>query len=262
MPRITRGPLTIRTELSGPGASPERDKLLRLVKSIEINPKIASLLKKPTWSVASLMPPTSTSTSPSTQPSTSTSENVNPGLSAKKDSNVKPKTKEKTEDSSDAESEVTPSKLQHLLRLSALPPPKSAQEQTEMLRTLQQQLHFVKEIQKVDTTGVTPLVALRDETQEARQERGFTLDSLQEYLRMEEKVGVNGTIRRRKMPVDWSKEFSSRLNPNPEKGVPDRQDDRVLAPFEMGEGDASRKRGQFFFVKRSKKDEGLTQGEG
>lgn len=255
MPRITRGPLTIRTELSGPGASPERDKLLRLVKSIEINPKIASLLKKPTWSVSSLMP----SPPPQSESVKAGSKKETKEPHAQKKTTKDPNLQKPTaKDSSDPEAfEITSSKLHHLLRLSALPPPRSAQEQTTMLRTLQQQLHFVKEIQKVDTTGVTPLVALRDETQEARQEREFTLESLREFLRMEDKVGVNGTIRRRKVPVDWTKEF-----PAHRKGVGDNQDDRILTPFDMGEGDASRKRGQFFFVKRSKKDETSTQGEG
>ncbi|EXJ82526.1 hypothetical protein A1O3_06339 [Capronia epimyces CBS 606.96] len=243
MPRISRIPFTIRTELSGPVTSPDRDKILRLVKSIEIDPKITSLLKTPTWSVSSLLPP---------PPSVVQSTDIEPDRKKyDAESEIKPDLKKQEE----SESEVTPSKLHHLLRLSALPPPKSVQEQTDMLRTLQQQLHFVKEIQKVDTTGVKPLVALRDETRDAREERAFTLESLQEYLSLEEKVGVNGTIRRRKVPVDWSKEIPTRTA----EKLP-RQDDRIVAPFEMGEGYASRKRGQFFFVKRSKKTEDSAAG--
>ncbi|KAL2406969.1 hypothetical protein ABEF95_001092 [Exophiala dermatitidis] len=260
MPRITRGALTIRTELSGPGASPERDKLLRLVKSIEINPKIASLLRNPTWSVSSLMPPPQagpSSTGTSTQPGGLRSGDIEKKASSKKDkasSDAQPKEVNQFE--------ITPSKLHHLLRLSALPPPRTEAEQTSMLRTLQQQLHFVKEIQKVDTTGVEPLVSLRDETQEARQRSEFTLESVQDFLKMEDKVGVNGTIRRRKVPVDWSKEFPRKLSAHPEKGIPDRQDDRILKPFELGvEGNESRMRGHFFFVKRLKKSEETAASE-
>lgn len=65
-----------------------------------------------------------------------------------------------------------------------------------MLKTLETQLHFVREIQKVDTTGVEPLVSIRDETPEAREEDTITLADLQEDLDAEEKVGKNGRVRR------------------------------------------------------------------
>jgi Asp-tRNA(Asn)/Glu-tRNA(Gln) amidotransferase C subunit len=56
------------------------------------------------------------------------------------------------------------------LRLSALEPPKTAAEEESMLRTLADQLHFVRAVQAVDTDGVEPLRALRDETTEAESE--------------------------------------------------------------------------------------------
>ncbi|PNS15707.1 Glutamyl-tRNA(Gln) amidotransferase subunit F, mitochondrial [Sphaceloma murrayae] len=67
-------------------------------------------------------------------------------------------------------SELTSAKLHHLLRLSALPPPKDKVEEASMLSTLAQQLHFVKQIQDIDTAGVEPLKAIRDETPSAERE--------------------------------------------------------------------------------------------
>src|ERR1700753_1108709 len=86
---------------------------------------VEELLSKPTWSVSSLLPPKGQSTDLP---------------------------------------EVSSKQLHHLLRLSALPPPKNKEEEARMLQILASQLHFVKEIQKVDTTGVEPLRSLRDET--------------------------------------------------------------------------------------------------
>lgn len=101
-----------------------------------------------------------------------------------------------------------------------------------MLKTLESQIHFVNEVQKVDTTGVEPLVAIRDETVESIQEQTVTLDKLQPYLDQEEKVGVNGTVRRRK----------------PSEMVTNSGWD----PFEMGDGKESRKLGKHFFVRKEK----------
>lgn len=102
-----------------------------------------------------------------------------------------------------------------------------------MLANLQSQVHFVKEVQKVDTTGVEPLVAIRDETDAAKEEDAITLDKLKPWLDQEEKVGVNGTIRRKKsqeppQPLGWD-------------------------PFDLGGTNRENKRmGKFFFVKKEK----------
>ncbi|KAK4903685.1 hypothetical protein LTR66_017997, partial [Elasticomyces elasticus] len=128
--------------------------------------------------------------------------------------------------------EVTQKQLHHLLKLSALPLPKDNVEEARMLKTLESQIHFVKEIQKVDTTGVEPLVAVRDETQEHIQEQTVTLDKLQPFLDLEDKVGNNGTIRRRK-----SKEVVH---------------DSGWDPFALGVGQDTRKVGRFFMVKKEK----------
>ena len=92
---------------------------------------VEELLSKPTWSVSSLLPP---------------------------------------KDPSPESPQISSKQLHHLLRLSALPPPKDEAEEAKMLSTLSSQLHFVKDIQSVDTTGVEPLRSLRDETAEGEKE--------------------------------------------------------------------------------------------
>ncbi|KAL3462903.1 hypothetical protein BJX64DRAFT_276820 [Aspergillus heterothallicus] len=124
--------------------------------SSESDDTIESILSKPTWSVRSLLP------DPATKPPPS----------------------------------VTPAQLRHILRLSALPQPSSPEEEQEMLDTLESQIHFVKEIQKVDTTGVEPLQSIRDETTEAVKENTIGLERLREALSRERVVGRNKKIQR------------------------------------------------------------------
>ena len=66
-----------------------------------------------------------------------------------------------------------------------------------MIETLQAQLHFVRAIQSVDTTGVKPLCAIRDESREGRKASEHTLESMQEELEKEEVVGFARRIRRK-----------------------------------------------------------------
>ena len=94
---------------------------------------------------------------------------------------------------------VSKEQLHHLLRLSALPQPKTEAEEADLLKTLQSQIHFVKEIQKIDTTGVSPLVALRDESEDGIRESTITMQDLQDALALEKPVGRNGRIRRQKV---------------------------------------------------------------
>ncbi|KAJ4254922.1 hypothetical protein NW762_009720 [Fusarium torreyae] len=110
----------------------------------------ASILEKPTWSVRSLLP-----SSPSSAPAET----------------------------------ITPSQLHHLLRLSALPLPATPADENAMINTLQSQLQFVRAVQRVDTTGVEPLRAIRDETPAARQEVTIGLADLQAALGREVRVG-------------------------------------------------------------------------
>ncbi|KAJ5984229.1 hypothetical protein N7481_006328 [Penicillium waksmanii] len=118
---------------------------------------IASLLSEPTWSVRSLLPD---SASQSSAPS------------------------------------ISPKQLHHLLRLSALPPPATPEEERSMLQTLESQIHFVKEMQSVDTTGVEPLRSIRDETLAANKETSIGLDRLKDALAQEHVSGRRKRIQR------------------------------------------------------------------
>ncbi|KAI9665694.1 MAG: hypothetical protein M1821_003628 [Bathelium mastoideum] len=99
---------------------------------------------------------------------------------------------------------VSSTQLHHLLRLSALPLPSSQDEEIIMLATLNTQLQFVREIQKVDTTGVKPLRSLRDETPQGQKESEVRLRDLKEAFDREEVRGKHHKrIRRRQQaPVD------------------------------------------------------------
>lgn len=159
------------------------------------NLKIREFLRKPTWSVKSLLP----------EPDTVEQEAPT----------------------------VSPGQLHHLLRLSALPPPKDAEEESSMLRTLETQLHFVREIQKVDTTGVEPLVSIRDETPQAMEENTITAADLQEDFDAEQKVGTNGRVRR--IPRD----------------DPEARKAEAWDLFKMGEGKTM---GRYFVVRKEKEE--------
>lgn len=72
-----------------------------------------------------------------------------------------------------------------------------------MLKTLTSQLHFVREIQQVNTEGVPPLRALRDETTAAEKEQEISMDTLKEALAQEEVIGKHHKrIRRKTGPVN------------------------------------------------------------
>ncbi|KAI0541669.1 hypothetical protein GGR58DRAFT_497863 [Xylaria digitata] len=115
------------------------------------------LLSQPTWSVRSLLPPS---------------------------------TKQAT-------TSITPKTLHHLLRLSALPLPRTPEEEAQMLATLSSQLHFVRAIQGVDTTGVAPLCVIRDETALGLREQTIGLAELRDALESEDVVGHARRPRRR-----------------------------------------------------------------
>ena len=92
---------------------------------------------------------------------------------------------------------ITQSQLSHLLRLSALPPPSTdAETVNEMLKTFHSQLHFVKDIQSVDTEGVDPLVRIAEETEVGRREATIGLQDLKDALDKEVVIGRNKRRRR------------------------------------------------------------------
>ncbi|CAI6268165.1 unnamed protein product [Periconia digitata] len=123
-----------------------------------------SILAKPTWSVESLQP-------------SRTQASDAPRISSKQ--------------------------LHHLLRLSALPLPKTPEDEAKMLDTLSAQLHFVGEIQQVDTKDVKPLRAIRDETEAAEREQTITLETLKDAFAKEQVVGKHHKrIQRDTTPID------------------------------------------------------------
>jgi Asp-tRNA(Asn)/Glu-tRNA(Gln) amidotransferase C subunit len=99
--------------------------------------------------------------------------------------------------------EISHRKLHHLLRLSALPQPRFPEEEAEMLQTLHSQLHFVRDIQNVNTEGVEPLQSIRDETEEGIREATIGIEELKEALAAEAIKGRNRRPKRRRGdPVD------------------------------------------------------------
>ena len=71
-----------------------------------------------------------------------------------------------------------------------------------MITTLQSQLQFVHAVQRVDTTGVEPLRAIRDETEAAGQENTIGLEDLKDVLEKEVLVGHYQRPRRVKEQVE------------------------------------------------------------
>ncbi|KAL5113887.1 hypothetical protein ACEQ8H_008237 [Pleosporales sp. CAS-2024a] len=173
----------------------ERAKNTKAPKHKGIDPdQLEYLLAEPTWSVESLLPPSARAP--------------------------------------DAP-EITSQQLHHLLRLSALPPPASPEQEQEMLDTLAAQLHFVGKIQEIDTTGVEPLRAIRDESAAAQAEQTITLATLKDALGKEQTIGTHyKRIQRDTTPVD----------------AKDAEDWDVL-------GSAERKVGKYFVVESERPEE-------
>jgi Asp-tRNA(Asn)/Glu-tRNA(Gln) amidotransferase C subunit len=102
-----------------------------------------------------------------------------------------------------------------------------------MLDTLAAQLHFVGKMQEVDTTGVEPLRAIRDETMVAEEEQTITVASLKEALAREKIIGTHHKrIQRETTPVN----------------ARDAEDWDVL-------GSAERKAGKYFTVESERPPE-------
>lgn len=97
-----------------------------------------------------------------------------------------------------------------------------------MLDTLESQIHFVKQIQRVDASGVEPLQSIRDETPEAVKENTIGLEKLKEALSKERVVGRNMRIQR----------IESQRNERPDGDI---WDGNALAY-------ASKTKGKFFVV--------------
>lgn len=136
------------------------------------------------------------------------------------------------DDIKSASSEITREKLHHLLKLSALPLPKTKAEEQKLLHTLRSQVHFVKQVQSINTDGVKPLVCIRDETTEAKEEDTITLDKMKPWLERED-VDRNGTVRLRRPRNTGSTGFDA---------------------FNLGVGSeegSGRRQGRYFVVKKN-----------
>ncbi|MCJ1426802.1 hypothetical protein MMC29_004705 [Sticta canariensis] len=102
-------------------------------------------------------------------------------------------------DASLPQPEISQAQLHHLLRLSALPLPRSDEEEASMMTDLKSQLRFVQAVQKVDTEGVEPLQSVRDETRQGERENMITVESLKAEFDKEVVVGKRGRIVRTKV---------------------------------------------------------------
>ncbi len=95
--------------------------------------------------------------------------------------------------------ELSVAQLQHLAQLSALRiRPADMADTADALRS---QLHFVRDIQSVDTAGFEPLRSIRDETEHGLQEQTVGLEQLREALSREETFGHSKRPRRRRDSV-------------------------------------------------------------
>lgn len=103
---------------------------------------------------------------------------------------------------------IKPPQLHHLLRLAALPAPRNTEHEHTLLKDLQRQLQFVEAIQDIDTTGVAPLICVRDETAQSQKEQkvGLQDPDIQRALAREMPAGRRGRIRTRPIPRPASKE--------------------------------------------------------
>lgn len=129
---------------------------------------------------------------------------------------------------------ISQTQLHHLLRLSALPLPRSDEEEAEMMTDLKSQLRFVQAVQKVDTEGVEPLQSIRDETRQGERESMITVESLKAEFDKEVIVGKRGRIVRTKVVPQVNEECRG-----------GSQDWDVLAQ-------ASKKLGRYFVVETDK----------
>lgn len=101
-----------------------------------------------------------------------------------------------------------------------------------MLKTLESQIHFVREIQRVDATGVAPLQSIRDESPDAVEENTIGLEQLAEALSKERVHGRRNRIQR----------TTTEKNELPDGNA---WDGKAL-------GHASKTKGPFFVVETSK----------
>jgi Asp-tRNA(Asn)/Glu-tRNA(Gln) amidotransferase C subunit len=104
-----------------------------------------------------------------------------------------------------------------------------------MLHNLDSQLHFVRQIQACDTTGIPPLRALRDETKAAEDEAEVGMDALRDAFEQEE----------------WKGEFWRRPVRRKDAEIKGEEQDKDWDALDL----ASRKVGRYFVVDKIVKEE-------
>ncbi|KAH9907996.1 hypothetical protein F4778DRAFT_456665 [Xylariomycetidae sp. FL2044] len=191
---------------------------------------ITSYLSEPSWSVRSLL-----ASPPSSSTTTTTTTTAN----------------EKEADVGEEEP-IDPRTLHRLLRLSALPQPRNAEEESRMLSTLSSQLRFVRAVRGVDTEGVAPLRAIRDDTAAAvAEERTVGLADLEQALAAEDVIGHARRPRRRRQPQHRSEMAESEKT----KHI-DENDNRAAVENWDVLGGASEREGRYFVVRSGGKEGG------
>ncbi|ROT43413.1 hypothetical protein SODALDRAFT_336768 [Sodiomyces alkalinus F11] len=166
-PQLLRCPIcSLTSRILQPAPTPTRIRRVSSSPALTSNVAAKDILASPTWSVASLLSPP-----PSEQ-------------------------RQRQQILQHVGAEISPDKLHHLLRLSALPRPPTPAAESALLASLHSHLLFVRAVQAVDTTGVEPLRALRDETDRGRREATIGLTEIRSALESEVRLGHRRRPRR------------------------------------------------------------------
>jgi Asp-tRNA(Asn)/Glu-tRNA(Gln) amidotransferase C subunit len=221
----------------------------RPVPSLGNTSAVDKLLSQPRWSVRSLLPPATAAPEKSSQAATA----QQPDVETKAPHAGTTPTRPPQPPAADL---IDRKQLHHLLRLSALPLPKNHEAEANLLQDLRSQIHFVKNLASIPTHNVPPLVAIRDETLAHRAESTIGLAQVQPWLDLEDKVGRNGTVRRRKTDVIGAlREMEERKR---EEGRDVDEDERIFKwPVLKASGrEEGRRWGGYYVVRRRVKKEG------
>jgi Asp-tRNA(Asn)/Glu-tRNA(Gln) amidotransferase C subunit len=227
----------------------------RPVPSLGNTSAVDKLLSKPRWSVRSLLP---TATTAPKAPSEAIKAQTPDAAGVGSDTGTSPTTPPQppTNDLIDRK------QLHHLLRLSALPLPKTPEAEANLLQDLRSQVHFVNNLSTIPTHDVNPLVAIRDETLAHRAETTIGLAQVQPWLDLEDKVGRNGTVRRRKTDVKGALEEMEARKREESREVD--EDERIFKwpVLKASGGEEGRRWGGYYVVRRGVKKAEEGRGEG
>ena len=90
-------------------------------------------------------------------------------------------------------SPIIPETLRRLLQLSGLPPPQTAQEESNLLSALHDQLHFVRHVQSVSTEDVKPLIRVGYESHPADKDGVLSYQECVEEIKSQDIPGLEWT---------------------------------------------------------------------